>query len=94
MLWAQVRYMFPRQVLPLLPESDDTNATKRFTTCAVVGNSGRMLASKAGDEIDAHQVGAPATCHHCLQYGKHSVRTITESKVNLGRQALKGCGQE
>eukprot|EP00959_Pyramimonas_sp_CCMP1952_P020710 436864-Pyramimonas_sp.AAC.1 len=51
--------MFPRAVLPMLPESDQKDDQKwRFATCAVVGNSGRLLGGDAGAEIDGHEVRA------------------------------------
>jgi len=46
-------YEIPEEMAEVLPE---TCPSRRFTTCAVVGNSGTTLFEQFGREIDAHQM--------------------------------------
>ena len=58
MYWSEATaqmesYEIPEEMAEVLP---DACPSRRFTTCAVVGNSGTALFEQLGREIDAHQM--------------------------------------
>lgn len=54
--WPEFRLTFEELALSNLPEQDPGTPANRFRyrSCAVVGNSGRLLHARHGAEIDAH----------------------------------------
>ena len=58
--WPEFRITFEEGAISVLPEDDlgairePTSAAFRYGTCAVVGNSGRLLHSSLGEQIDSH----------------------------------------
>lgn len=69
-------------LLPHLPDVDLAQSVDRHDTCAVVGNSGVLLQSERGDEIDAHDAVIRINLAPTAKFERHVGSRTTYDLVN------------
>ncbi|XP_071963546.1 alpha-2,8-sialyltransferase 8B-like [Antedon mediterranea] len=89
------KYMIFNRNLNKLKKANTTEFLQHHDTCAIIGNSGILLNSGCGREIDAHDLVVRANCARILGFEndvgkKTSIMAFNQASMRLLKQRIGG----